>query len=281
MKFFLALSILILSISAKSIYAQSLNGIQGCPTAYPSCTTCGPNSCGQTCCATESEPGFTFSYPSNCSEWVRPSWTNLSPGLICHLDIDTHLFDVDIEVYAVDLQRDTSCANYSDRYVKSRKGKVSCSHFTSLFDGSTCARRVENKIAEIAATGYIPIVTKEDVDFCPTGTPSCTADSQCDNGNFCDGVETCTAGMCLPGTPPCTAAGAVCDETRDRCIVPGGSCSTNSDCDNGRFCDGTESCVSGVCQSGSRPCWGSEFVCNENTNRCDMTCGPGTGKICP
>lgn len=281
MKMLLLLSVFICTLVANVAFSQSVNGIGGCPGAYPSCSSCGPNACGQTCCATEREPGFNFSYPSNCTSWVTPRWTNVLPGLICHLDVDVHLFDTDIEVYAVDLQRDTSCAGRPDRYQKSKKGEVSCSHFTSLFNGSRCARRVENKVAQIAATGYVPIFTDVDRDVCPTGRASCTSNSQCNNGRFCDGVETCVAGQCLPGEPPCTGAGAVCDESRDRCFVPGSSCSTDSECNNGRFCDGIERCVSGTCRSGPRPCLGSEFECSENADRCVLNCGRGTGRICP
>jgi hypothetical protein len=80
------------------------------------------------------------------------------------------------------------------------------------------------------------------------------------------------------------------------------TCSSNVDCDDGIYCNGAESCVSGFCQDGSPPCPddgqfcnGSEgcdevnntcttsgdpcaqgTICNENTDSCDLLgCGNG------
>jgi len=53
----------------------------------------------------------------------------------------------------------------------------------------------------------------------------------------------------------------------------GGGCTTNAECDDGAFCNGLESCVSGACQAGSSPCQAGE-TCNETTDMCDpSTCG--------
>ena len=52
--------------------------------------------------------------------------------------------------------------------------------------------------------------------------PACERDSDCDDGLFCNGAETCVAGGCMPGTAPdcddavmCTTD--ICDETTDVC----------------------------------------------------------------
>lgn len=50
-------------------------------------------------------------------------------------------------------------------------------------------------------------------------------------------------------------------------VLPG--CLSDAYCDDGIFCDGTESCVSGECVAGDPPCPGS---CNEES----ATCGGGT-----
>jgi len=44
---------------------------------------------------------------------------------------------------------------------------------------------------------------------------SCSDDSDCDNRDFCDGIETCTGGICVNGPAPCDAA--ACDEATDSC----------------------------------------------------------------
>ncbi len=262
--------------------SNSLQGVGGCPGLYPSCNTCGSNSCGQTCCARESEPGFEINYPDDCTNWTRPNLVATPPGLICHLDIDRHLFNVDVEIYAVDLLQDTSCAQQPLRYNKVKKATVSCSYFTSIFNSDVCARRIESKIAEVANMGYVPIFLDADRDYCPRGTAACSTDSQCSNGIFCDGVESCVAGQCMAGPRSCAAPGLTCNENQAICVGVGTGCSSDAQCDNGLFCDGVEQCTAGVCQSGTRPCDLSVERCSEAQNRCLENfdnCGTG-GQIC-
>jgi hypothetical protein len=53
----------------------------------------------------------------------------------------------------------------------------------------------------------------------------------------------------------------------------GSGCTTNAECDDGQFCNGAETCVSGSCQGGSNPCQAGE-TCNESTDTCEQqTCG--------
>jgi len=52
----------------------------------------------------------------------------------------------------------------------------------------------------------------------------CTVNGDCNNGMFCDGEETCTAGVCRAGIAPC--AGETCDETDNVCLP----CVADSDC---------------------------------------------------
>ncbi len=75
-----------------------------------------------------------------------------------------------------------------------------------------------------------------------TGTPN---DANCDNGQFCDGDETCDALLdCQAGTPPpltpdnvpCTDA--ACDEVNDRIE----QVANDANCQNGDLCDGSEWC---------------------------------------
>ena len=59
-----------------------------------------------------------------------------------------------------------------------------------------------------------PLTAEPDADG---PSPACSSDAECDDGQPCNGVETCTpfAG-CMPGYAP--------------------------NCDDGRFCNGTETC---------------------------------------
>ncbi|MEM7586183.1 MAG: S8 family serine peptidase [Acidobacteriota bacterium] len=116
------------------------------------------------------------------------------------------------------------------------------------------------------------------VDSCNESTDSCDnapQDSLCDNGLFCDGSETCSATLgCEAGTPPSCGDGISC--TVDSCNESTDACDNAPDdsaCDNGLFCDGSETCSASLgCQVGSAPCSGSQ-TCNETTDICEGTGG--------
>ncbi len=68
----------------------------------------------------------------------------------------------------------------------------------------------------------------------PTSSgPECSVDADCNDGAFCNGVETCVEGSCQSGPDPCVDQG--CDEAIDQCVActdlpVGASCSDNSQC---------------------------------------------------
>ena len=115
------------------------------------------------------------------------------------------------------------------------------------------------------------------VDSCNEATDACDntpTNSLCDNGLFCDGTETCDAvAGCQAGAPVACGDGVGC--TVDSCNEATDSCDNAPDdsaCDNGLFCDGTETCDAvSDCQAGSNPCSGAQ-TCNETTDICE---GPG------
>jgi hypothetical protein len=127
---------------------------------------------------------------------------------------------------------------------------------------------------------------EEDADTCV----DCLADVHCDNGEFCDGAETCVSGTCQSGDNPCPAR--MCDEsqdscadclndddcddqnrcTDDKCIL--GSCanseySDGTPCPDDLFCNGLETCLSGICVDGVSPC-GIDEICNEDNDECNL-----------
>ncbi len=99
----------------------------------------------------------------------------------------------------------------------------------------------------------------------------------CDDGDACNGAETCDAFLgCQPGTPP------TCDDnnscTDDACVSPGGCVFTNDDtngCSDNDLCTSADACVAGVCV-------GSPVFCSNN-DACDgvETCNPTTGLCDP
>ena len=58
-------------------------------------------------------------------------------------------------------------------------------------------------------------------------------------------------------------------------------CAVDADCDDGLYCNGTETCTSGACAPGVDPCGGG--ACDEATSACTSICGDGTcdaGETC-
>jgi hypothetical protein len=87
-------------------------------------------------------------------------------------------------------------------------------------------------------------------DYADANFQVCGSDTDCDDGNLCNGAETCDAGNCLPGSP-----------------LPS--------CDDGNPCNGLEACdpPTGACQPGSPP------SCDDANACTDDSCTPGTGCV--
>jgi len=84
---------------------------------------------------------------------------------------------------------------------------------------------------------------------CNAGTCVFTPNNaNCDNGDICDGAETCHAKLgCQDGTNP-----------------PDGT-----PCPDAQFCNGEETCQSGVCSPGTPPCPGAaRALCDEDADAC-------------
>jgi len=104
-----------------------------------------------------------------------------------------------------------------------------------------------------------------------TAPPECVTDADCDDLAFCNGQESCSAGVCTAGTAVdcddhigCTAD--ACNELTDSCMhFP-----FDNPCDNGLYCDGVEFCDALLdCQSGTPPCM--LVPCDEDANSCVTT----------
>jgi hypothetical protein len=101
----------------------------------------------------------------------------------------------------------------------------------------------------------------------------------CNDGNACDGQETCTAGVCHAGVAPNCDDGNAC--TTDACnpasgcvhtAIPGcTACATDAQCDDGDVCNGRETCVAGVC----RP--GVALACDDGNACTSDACSPTQG----
>jgi subtilisin family serine protease len=90
----------------------------------------------------------------------------------------------------------------------------------------------------------------------------CATDADCDDGLFCNGVETCSAGDCLSGQEPCP--GETCDENANACLPL--VCDEDGICEQGEDCNNCPiDCISGGGQGG---------VCGNGV------CEPSIGEDC-
>lgn len=118
--------------------------------------------------------------------------------------------------------------------------------------------------------------------------PPCSTSADCDDGVFCNGVETCVDGACIPGDRPDCADRYAC--TEDRCEVSGcvhipvaARCSAAP----GGRCDELDGCQYPTCETGTTcvaegcervHCEGSrcvrEYACGSSEICCGESCQP-------
>jgi hypothetical protein len=108
--------------------------------------------------------------------------------------------------------------------------------------------------------------------------PACSVDADCDDHLSCNGMERCDSGRCIPGTPTdCSALGGdctigVCDEVSG-CIAQWKADGTSCPSD-GVYCNGPETCQSGICTHITPIDCGDGIACtsdtcNEATDSCN------------
>jgi hypothetical protein len=132
-----------------------------------------------------------------------------------------------------------------------------------------------------------------------TEEPQCTVDANCDDGEFCTGVETCVSGACQAGSDPCPddtlfcTGTESCDEGGDQCLSTGDPCPgpdgdnncsescneatdncTSADpngaaCNDDTYCNGADTCNAGACSDHvGDPCTDDLLFCT-GTESCD------------
>ncbi|MEK6674322.1 MAG: hypothetical protein AABZ47_01555 [Planctomycetota bacterium] len=132
------------------------------------------------------------------------------------------------------------------------------------------------KLPRTAGLFLAPLFFGLACDFDPIdGESLCAIDSDCGDGIFCNGAETCVDGVCIPAVGPCTDPNRpICDESRMMCL----QCDSDAACNDGLFCNGQESCTDGECQTEPSPCdeiLGDCFdngVCLEKSGECIAPC---------
>ncbi|UCC30742.1 MAG: hypothetical protein JSU86_00395 [Phycisphaerales bacterium] len=225
-----------------------------------------------------------------------------------------------VEVYLADTNGDVDYAIVANGGDTTAAGPVATLIFQAIGEGATT---VTFRAGVDPFRNKLMLAVDNSTVFPPT-TNSGAITITCDDGLFCNGLETFVGGSCQPGTPPdCSVLtdqcnDGVCNETTDACepqpvneglpcddsdlctendVCTSGVCAGTAvdcshlddvcnvgvcndqtglceaqpaneggSCDNGVFCDGTESCNLGVCVSSGDPC--TPLVCDEANDQC-------------
>ncbi len=128
--------------------------------------------------------------------------------------------------------------------------------------------------------------TDDSCDFAANaGTGACLNapnDANCDDNQFCNGAETCSAPLdCQAGTAPnCADAIGCTDDSCDFAANAGtGAClnaPNDANCDDNQFCNGAETCSATLdCQAGTAPNCADAICCTDDS--CDFAANAGTG----
>ncbi len=108
--------------------------------------------------------------------------------------------------------------------------------------------------------------------------------SECDDELFCNGSDTCSGGTCSShAEAPCAGPDGD-DDCRESCNEETDTCNANdtngSSCNDGLFCNGTETCLNGLCNVHSgNPC-GAGPECRQGCNEGFDTCNDPVGTPC-
>jgi hypothetical protein len=100
---------------------------------------------------------------------------------------------------------------------------------------------------------------------------SCTTNADCSDNNVCNGIETCVATVCQPGTALNCDDTNVC--TTDSCNALSGCQHVNntSSCSDGNACTANDTCAGGLCVAGPAA------NCNDGVACTADSCNTGTG----
>ena len=188
-----------------------------------------------------------------------------------------------INVGDADSDCSESCDEGADDCVANDPDASACDDGAFCNGTETCTAGVCGSSTGDPCTVNVGDADADCSESCNEGLDDCVANdpdgSACDDGTFCNGAETCTAGVCGSSAgDPCVAnvgdadndCTESCDEAADMCSAadPDGSA-----CDDGAFCNGTETCTAGVCgTSTGDPC----TEVGDNDNNCFEACNEPT-----
>jgi len=131
---------------------------------------------------------------------------------------------------------------------------------TDTCSGGSCSQHTGDPCPGPDGDGDCSESCNDVADNCSAADPN---DSACDDGTYCNGTDTCSGGSCsqhsgdpCPGADGDADCSESCNETADNCSAndPNGSA-----CDDGTYCNGTDTCSGGSCsQHSGDPCPGAD-----------------------
>lgn len=163
-------------------------------------------------------------------------------------------------------------------------------------------QHIRDGAIDLGAPGFDPVYGFGRIDAINSLSllgPGCTTNGDCDDGNVCNGAETCVSGSCQAGTPLNCNDGNAC--TADSCNTTTGCVNTPISCNDGNACtadscdagsgcvntpvncDDGDACTADSCDSGTgacvndpiTPCCGNGS-CESGENQCNCSADCGT-----
>ncbi|MHC5110757.1 MAG: S8 family serine peptidase [Planctomycetota bacterium] len=197
---------------------------------------------------------------------------DLSAEVIASLRFWYHMYGSGVG--SLDVEISTDCATWTN--VWSLSGYQGSSWYEGEVDLAAYAgSTVTIRFIGTRGSNWLSDIAIDDVSV--SASNGCLDDSECDDGAWCNGAETCVGGVCQAGTAVDCDDGIDC--TVDACNEDSDSCdniASNAYCDDGDFCNGAETCdpASG-CQVGLT------MVCDDGNDCTDDACVAGTCQHTP
>jgi hypothetical protein len=178
-------------------------------------------------------------------------------------------------------------------HVRAPNGKITVGRGTLVLGRLIASKITIQKEGVVQALGGCGDGIKQGTESCDTSAPNgdgvcpgdcipfgqagqctcrCDTNAECNDGNACNGVETCSGNHCVLGTPP------DCDDDNP-CTLdcnPNSGCiqvplADDTGCDDGNQCTKSDTCQGGVCTAGE------PRTCNDGNDCTTDTCDPAHG----